>query len=308
MVVVSGGRRAHSPTRQSWSRSARRDARSAVTPSCAGSDRRRRGPRADGRDRDGDGRGRDPRRDHRPGLRRPALVLGRGGVRAVRPGRAAGQRACGGGRHTPPAADPGGRLRRRAAAARGVAAAAASAVTGGAVDAHGRRRRARDAASLVPETAVPTRAVVALLVVAVLPGGWRSPSATSSTGTAAAAGPAAVRARAGGVGDRPALPGGDGRADRSTRSSPRLRLLGVVVVLLALARLVARSLAARALGAVAQQEELRSRRVHLERAQELAAERDHELRNGLAGLAGITHLLSSRHGRREQRARSGRRC
>nr|WP_239029069.1 HAMP domain-containing sensor histidine kinase [Pseudonocardia acidicola] len=31
----------------------------------------------------------------------------------------------------------------------------------------------------------------------------------------------------------------------------------------------------------------------MERATELAAERDHELRNGLAGLAGITHLLSS---------------
>jgi two-component system OmpR family sensor kinase len=33
--------------------------------------------------------------------------------------------------------------------------------------------------------------------------------------------------------------------------------------------------------------------LHVERAGELAAERDHELRNGLAGLAGITHLLSS---------------
>jgi two-component system OmpR family sensor kinase len=42
----------------------------------------------------------------------------------------------------------------------------------------------------------------------------------------------------------------------------------------------------------AQQEELLIAVVHMERAAELAAERDHELRNGLAGLAGITHLLS----------------
>jgi len=40
--------------------------------------------------------------------------------------------------------------------------------------------------------------------------------------------------------------------------------------------------------------------LHLERAQDLAAERDHELRNGLAGLAGITHLLSSRADDAEQ--------
>ncbi len=42
-----------------------------------------------------------------------------------------------------------------------------------------------------------------------------------------------------------------------------------------------------------QQEELSAAALHMERAQETAAERDHELRNGLAGLAGITHLLST---------------
>ena len=72
-----------------------------------------------------------------------------------------------------------------------------------------------------------------------------------------------------------------------------LRLVGAVIVLVALARLVARSLAVVRSQQFAQQEELTVAALHLERAQELAAERDHELRNGLAGLAGITHLLSS---------------
>jgi len=40
-----------------------------------------------------------------------------------------------------------------------------------------------------------------------------------------------------------------------------------------------------------QHDELAAAEVQRERAGELAAERDHELRNGLAGLAGITHLL-----------------
>jgi two-component system OmpR family sensor kinase len=72
-----------------------------------------------------------------------------------------------------------------------------------------------------------------------------------------------------------------------------LRLLGAVIVLVALAQLVARSLSAVRSEQFAQQEELMVAALHLERAQELAAERDHELRNGLAGLAGITHLLST---------------
>lgn len=71
-----------------------------------------------------------------------------------------------------------------------------------------------------------------------------------------------------------------------------LRLAGAVVVLVALAQIVARSLADVASRQWALQEELAVASVHLERAGELAAERDHELRNGLAGLAGITHLLS----------------
>jgi two-component system, OmpR family, sensor kinase len=72
-----------------------------------------------------------------------------------------------------------------------------------------------------------------------------------------------------------------------------LRLIGALVVLVGLAQLVARSLAAVRSQQWAQQEELAVAALHVERAGELAAERDHELRNGLAGLAGITHLLSS---------------
>jgi two-component system OmpR family sensor kinase len=72
-----------------------------------------------------------------------------------------------------------------------------------------------------------------------------------------------------------------------------LRLVGVAVVLAALAQLAARSLATVRSEQWAQQEELAVAALHVERAGELAAERDHELRNGLAGLAGITHLLSS---------------
>ncbi len=105
-----------------------------------------------------------------PGLRRSALVVGGGGVRPLRGGGAARQRARGGRRHASPAADPRGRVRRGAAAARVVAAPAAP-----------RCRRLcawvltvvgallATAASLVPESAVPTRSLVAVLVVAVLP-------------------------------------------------------------------------------------------------------------------------------------------
>jgi two-component system OmpR family sensor kinase len=72
-----------------------------------------------------------------------------------------------------------------------------------------------------------------------------------------------------------------------------LRAVGTLIVLVALAQLVTRSLAAVRSQQWAQQEELALAALHVERAGELAAERDHELRNGLAGLAGITHLLSS---------------
>ena len=103
----------------------------------------------------------------------------------------------------------------------------------------------------------------------------------------------AVRARSRGGRGRPAVPGGDGRTDRATRCSPRCGWSARSIVLVALARLVARSLAVVRSQQWAQQEELAVAALHLERARELAAERDHELRNGLAGLAGITHLLSS---------------
>ncbi|MBW0116224.1 sensor histidine kinase [Pseudonocardia abyssalis] len=72
-----------------------------------------------------------------------------------------------------------------------------------------------------------------------------------------------------------------------------LRLLGLAIVVAGMAHLVVRSLAELHDTRFAQQEELVVAALHMERAGELAAERDHELRNGLAGLAGITHLLSS---------------
>jgi two-component system OmpR family sensor kinase len=72
-----------------------------------------------------------------------------------------------------------------------------------------------------------------------------------------------------------------------------LRLLGLAIVLVGFAQLVVRTLSTMRHEQDEQQEELSTAAVHMERAAELAAERDHELRNGLAGLAGITHLLSS---------------
>ena len=62
-------------------------------------------------------------------------------------------------------------------------------------------------------------------------------------------------------------------------------------MLVGLAHVVARALAALRLEQWEQQEELAATSLEMERVGELAAERDHELRNGLAGLAGITHLL-----------------
>ncbi len=72
-----------------------------------------------------------------------------------------------------------------------------------------------------------------------------------------------------------------------------LRLLGLAVVVVGLGQLVTRALADLRTEQFVQQEELALAALHMEKAGELAAERDHELRNGLAGLAGITHLLSS---------------
>lgn len=79
-----------------------------------------------------------------------------------------------------------------------------------------------------------------------------------------------------------------------------LRLFGLGLVVAGLSRLVIRTVAALRSEQDAQQEELVIAALHTERASELAAERDHELRNGLAGLAGITHLLSSPDGDAER--------
>jgi two-component system OmpR family sensor kinase len=72
-----------------------------------------------------------------------------------------------------------------------------------------------------------------------------------------------------------------------------VRLLGLVVVLVGMAHLVACGVRALRDERFAHDEELRIATAHMRRATEKAAERDHELRNGLAGLAGITELLGS---------------
>jgi two-component system OmpR family sensor kinase len=85
-------------------------------------------------------------------------------------------------------------------------------------------------------------------------------------------------------------------ADATTPSSNvafgGLRLVGLVIVLVALAQLALLAVRSVESAQWRQQEELTTAALHMSRAQEAAAERDHELRNGLAGLAGITHLLS----------------
>lgn len=79
-----------------------------------------------------------------------------------------------------------------------------------------------------------------------------------------------------------------------------LRLLGLLIVLSGLAELTIRLLGSWEAQRWEQQEELSDAALHMERAAEMAAERDHELRNGLAGLAGITHLLSQDAGGEQQ--------
>lgn len=147
--------------------------------------------------------------------------------------------------------------------------------------------------SLVPDASVPTRAISVVLVVLVLPGwtvvalgyaaeGYRRRSGSRlrlGLGLAVVAGAQLYRAATGMPVTDPAF--------------AALRLVGAFVVLVALAQLVVRSLALVRSQQWAQQEELAIAAFHVERAGELAAERDHELRNGLTGLAGITHLLSS---------------
>jgi two-component system OmpR family sensor kinase len=72
-----------------------------------------------------------------------------------------------------------------------------------------------------------------------------------------------------------------------------LRLLGLAVVLLGLAQLVVDGLRGLQSCNTEQQEALVSAALLLDRAREASAERDHELRNGLAGLAGVAQLLSA---------------
>jgi len=80
-----------------------------------------------------------------------------------------------------------------------------------------------------------------------------------------------------------------------------LRLVGLAIVLIGVAQIVQRSMATQRSEFWQQQEELATAALHMERAGELAAERSHELRNGLAGLAGITHLLSADGGQDHER-------
>ena len=173
------------------------------------------GPRAHGRDGDGDGGGRDPRRGDEPGLRRSALVVGGGGVRPLRGGGAARQRARGGRRHASTAADPRGRVRRGAADARVVAPPAAPPVRGCGVGAHGRRCPARDRGIAGPRVRRPDQdpggGARGGGVAGVDRGGRRLRRRRVPAPQRAAA---AVRARSRGGRGRPAVPGGDGRADR----------------------------------------------------------------------------------------------
>lgn len=80
-----------------------------------------------------------------------------------------------------------------------------------------------------------------------------------------------------------------------------LRLVGLAIVLVALVQKVWRALSQLRYDQWRQQEELTVAALHMERASEIAAERNHELRNGLAGLAGITHLLGSNGGEEHER-------
>ncbi|MEQ3549134.1 ATP-binding protein [Pseudonocardia nematodicida] len=77
---------------------------------------------------------------------------------------------------------------------------------------------------------------------------------------------------------------------------PSLRVLGMAVVLSALLALALRAVSRLQDEYDRSQETLGDATRLLEKATEQAAERDHELRNGLAGLAGAAYLLSHRDG------------
>ncbi len=89
---------------------------------------------------------------------------------------------------------------------------------------------------------------------------------------------------------------GTGPAVSTNLPFAALRLVGLAVVLVGAVQVVQQVLARLASERWQQQEELAAATLHMVRAGELAAERGHELRNGLAGLAGITHLLSTEPG------------
>jgi two-component system, OmpR family, sensor kinase len=72
-----------------------------------------------------------------------------------------------------------------------------------------------------------------------------------------------------------------------------VRLAGVLIMLVGSVRLVRGGVLAVRAANSELEEELRIAATQLQRARRTAAERDHELRNGFAGLAGITRLLSA---------------
>jgi two-component system, OmpR family, sensor kinase len=145
----------------------------------------------------------------------------------------------------------------------------------------------------IPDDAIPIRAIGVLVAVVVLPG-WTAVAVGYAIEGYRRRSVARLRLGLGmGVVAVAQLYRGATGLPVTDPAFAALRLVGAVVVLVALAQLVARSLAAVRSEQWRQQEELAVAALHVERAGELAAERDHELRNGLAGLAGITHLLSS---------------
>jgi two-component system OmpR family sensor kinase len=145
----------------------------------------------------------------------------------------------------------------------------------------------------IPDTAIPHRAVAVLLAVVVLPG-WTAVAVGYAVEGYRRRSSARFRLGLGmAVVAIAQLYRGATGAPLTDPAFVALRLVGALLVLVALVQLVTRSLAAVRSEQWRQEEELSVAALHVERAGELAAERDHELRNGLAGLAGITHLLSS---------------
>jgi two-component system OmpR family sensor kinase len=85
----------------------------------------------------------------------------------------------------------------------------------------------------------------------------------------------------------------DSQSEGMTVAFSLLRLLGVVVVMLGMAQLLRRTLDTVITERFAREEEVRLSGVAAERIVEVEREREHELRNGLAGLTGLAHLLGA---------------